>query len=91
MDALEYSILRVTRHSSRPLTKQEILDMIRQQRDRLPVRWVPRVTIDALINQLDDNNRLDSRIVSPDGQKLVIGYEITEQGEQRLLELADRV
>ena len=91
MDALEYSILRVTRHSNRPLTKQEILNTIREQRDRLPVRWVPPVTVNALIDQLDDNNRLDSRIVSPDGQKLVIGYDITERGEQRLLELADRV
>lgn len=91
MDALEYSILRVTRHSDRPVQKVEIYAAIRKQQDRLPIHYPVRAAIDDRIDDLHDRGLLESQIVSPDGQRLQIGFTITDDGEQRLLELADNL
>lgn len=53
MDALEYSILRITRHTSKPLPKHEIYTAIQQQRDRLPICWAGRTSVESLISQGD--------------------------------------
>lgn len=91
MDALEYSILRITRHSSKPLPKHEIYTAIQQQRDRLPICWAGQTTVESLIDQLHDRGHLESVLVMPDDQEMVVGFQITDDGQDRLMELADHV
>jgi hypothetical protein len=88
MDDLQYSILHVTRHSEKPIQKQDIYAAI-EARDRLPVDHVSRSTVRETIDELHSEGLLCSLIFMPDAQELAIGFELTSKGQQRLQDLDD--
>lgn len=84
LDNMDFAILTIFHYEDRLLWEKQIYKCLMKHRERLPINEVSMQSVDRRVNDLHNDDYLESVIASrdPAAKEMVVAYIMTEKGEQ---------